>query len=133
MIRRFLNKLNKNKKKQERNLEFEAAMTKIFTGYKISEVELEVLRQGNRSIQILGNERYSNLVLKKKVNCFLEDRRINVINEALGEIKFEIINGKLYLFENVDMFFIRSFTELKERIEDFKRKYQIIKDIIFND
>ena len=84
--------MNKNKKKQERNLEFEAAMTKIFTGYKISEVE----ENGDKSwitaeittpdITDELFELYKNPNLKKAQKN--DDRKeiLNIINKNLMSV-----------------------------------------------
>ena len=71
--------------------------------YSITEVELEVLRQGNKDIQIHGKAGDTTLKLKKRVDRALYKRELENANAILGGVRFEEVNGKLYLISFVDL------------------------------
>ena len=70
--------------------------------------------------------------LKKRVDRVLYKRELENVNAILGDVKFEEVNGKLYLIRFVDLPVKKSFLDVKEAIEDFKRKGLIIKDLYWS-
>ena len=138
MLKRFLSYIGKIG--MRKNLMEIEEMPEKFVGgiftiacyYQITEVELEVLRQGNKDIQIQGRAGDTTLKLKKRVDRVLYKRELENANAILGDVKFEEVNGKLYLISFVDLPLKKSFLDVKEAIEDFKRKGLIIKDLYWN-
>ena len=138
MLKRFLSYIGKIG--MRKNLMEIVAMPEKFVGgiftiacyYQITEVELEVLRQGNKDIQIHGKAGDTTLKLKKRVDRVLYKRELENVNAILGDVKFEEVNGKLYLIRFVDLPVKKSFLDVKEAIEDFKRKGLIIKDLYWS-
>ena len=136
MLKRFLSYIGK----RERNAteeDTEISLDRVcLVGfpvyYRISEVELEVLRQGNKDIQIHGKAGDTTLKLKKRVDRVLYKRELENANAILGDVKFEEVNGKLYLISFVDLPVKKSFLDVKEAVEDFKRKNLIVKEIFWN-
>ena len=138
MLKRFLSYIGKIG--MRKNLMEIEEMPEKFVGgiftiacyYQITEVELEVLRQGNKDIQIHGKAGDTTLKLKKRVDRVLYKRELENVNAILGDVKFEEVNGKLYLIRFVDLKVKKSFLDVKEAIEDFKRKGLIIKDLYWS-
>ena len=138
MLKRFLSYIGKIG--MRKNLMEIEEMPEKFVGgiftiacyYQITEVELEVLRQGNKDIQIQGRAGDTTLKLKKRVDRVLYKRELENVNAILGDVKFEEVNGKLYLIRFVDLPVKKSFLDVKEAIEDFKRKGLIIKDLYWS-
>ena len=138
MLKRFLSYIGKIG--MRKNLMEIEEMPEKFVGgiftiacyYQITEVELEVLRQGNKDIQIHGKAGDTTLKLKKRVDRVLYKRDLENVNAILGDVKFEEVNGKLYLIRFVDLPVKKSFLDVKEAIEDFKRKGLIIKDLYWS-
>ena len=138
MLKRFLSYIGKIG--MRKNLMEIEEMPEKFVGgiftiacyYQITEVELEVLRQGNKDIQIHGKAGDTTLKLKKRVDRVLYKRELENANAILGDVKFEEVNGKLYLISFVDLPLKKSFLDVKEAIEDFKRKGLIIKDLYWS-
>ena len=138
MLKRFLSYIGKIG--MRKNLMEIEEMPEKFVGgiftiacyYQITEVELEVLRQGNKDIQIHGKAGDTTLKLKKRVDRVLYKRELENVNAILGDVKFEEVNGKLYLIRFVDLPVKKSFLDVKEAIEDFKRKGLIIKDLYWS-
>ena len=138
MLKRFLSYIGKIGMRknlmeiEEMPEEFVGGIFTIACYYQITEVELEVLRQGNKDIQIHGKAGATTLKLKKRVDRVLYSRELENANAILGEVKFEEVNGKLYLISFIDLPLKKSFLDVKEAIEDFKRKGLIIKDLYWN-
>ena len=138
MLKRFLSYIGKIG--MRKNLMEIEEMPEKFVGgiftiacyYQITEVELEVLRLGNKDIQIHGKAGDTTLKLKKRVDRVLYKRELENANAILGDVKFEEVNGKLYLIRFVDLPVKKSFLDVKEAIEDFKRKGLIIKDLYWS-
>ena len=138
MLKRFLSYIGKIG--MRKNLMEIEEMPEKFVGgiftiacyYQITEVELEVLRLGNKDIQIHGKAGDTTLKLKKKVDRALYKRELENANAILGDIKFEEVNGKLYLISFIDLPLKKSFLDVKEAVEDFKRKNLIVKEIFWN-
>ena len=136
MLKRFLSYIGKvGRNAIEEDIEISSNMIHILSFpvcYSITEVELEVLRQGNKDIQIHGKAGDTTLKLKKRVDRVLYKRELENVNAILGDVKFEEVNGKLYLIRFVDLPVKKSFLDVKEAIEDFKRKGLIIKDLYWS-
>ena len=138
MLKRFLSYIGKIgtgknlMEIEEMPEEFVGGIFTIACYYQITEVELEVLRQGNKDIQIHGKAGDTTLKLKKRVDRVLYKRELENVNAILGDVKFEEVNGKLYLIRFVDLPVKKSFLDVKEAIEDFKRKGLIIKDLYWS-
>ena len=138
MLKRFLSYIGKIGMRknlmeiEEMPEEFVGGIFTIACYYQITEVELEVLRQGNKDIQIHGKAGDTTLKLKKRVDRVLYKRELENVNAILGDVKFEEVNGKLYLIRFVDLPVKKSFLDVKEAIEDFKRKGLIIKDLYWS-
>ena len=138
MLKRFLSYIGKIGMRknlmeiEEMPEEFVGGIFTIACYYQITEVELEVLRQGNKDIQIHGKAGDTTLKLKKRVDRVLYKRELENANAILGDVKFEEVNGKLYLIRFVDLPVKKSFLDVKEAIEDFKRKGLIIKDLYWS-
>ena len=138
MLKRFLSYIGKIG--MRKNLMEIEEMPEKFVGgiftiacyYQITEVELEVLRQGNKDIQIHGKAGDTTLKLKKRVDRVLYKRELENANAILGDVKFEEVNEKLYLISFVDLPVKKSFLDVKEAVEDFKRKGLIIKDLYWS-
>ena len=109
MLKRFLSYIGKIG--MRKNLMEIEEMPEKFVGgiftiacyYQITEVELEVLRQGNKDIQIQGRAGDTTLKLKKRVDRALYKRELENANAILGGVRFEEVNGKLYLISFVDL------------------------------
>ena len=138
MLKRFLSYIGKIGMRknlmeiEEMPEEFVGGIFTIACYYQITEVELEVLRQGNKDIQIQGRAGDTTLKLKKRVDRVLYKRELENANAILGDVKFEEVNGKLYLISFVDLPLKKSFLDVKEAVEDFKRKNLIVKEIFWN-
>lgn len=138
MLKRFLSYIGKIGMRknlmeiEEMPEEFVGGIFTIACYYQITEVELEVLRQGNKDIQIHGKAGDTTLKLKKRVDRVLYSRELENANAILGEVKFEEVNGKLYLISFIDLPVKKSFLDVKEAIENFKRKGLIIKDLYWS-
>ncbi len=101
------------------------------TSYKISEVELEVLRQGNKKLYIQYLKRDRTLKIKKKLDKVLNDTEIERANEIFGNIYFEENEGKLYIFTYINLNSVSGFDRIKNSIEIFKRKSLIIQGFVW--
>ena len=101
------------------------------TSYKISEVELEVLRQGNKKLYIQYLKRDRTLKIKKKLDKVLNDTEIERANEIFGNIYFEESEGKLYIFTYINLNSVSGFDRIKNSIEIFKRKSLIIQGFVW--
>ena len=136
MLKRFLlyiGKAGRNTKKEDTEISLNTIHILSFPAcYSITEVELEVLRQGNKDIQIQGKAGDTTLKLKKRVDRVLYQRELENANAILGDVKFEEVNGKLYLISFIDLPVKKSFLDIKEAIEDFKRKGLIVKETFWN-
>ncbi len=138
MLKRFLSYIGKIGMRknlmeiEEMPEEFVGGIFTIACYYQITEVELEVLRQGNKDIQIHGKAGDTTLKLKKRVDRVLYKRELENANAILGDVKFEEVNEKLYLISFVDLPVKKSFLDVKEAVEDFKRKNLIVKEIFWN-
>ena len=138
MLKRFLSYIGKIGMRknlmeiEEMPEEFVGGIFTIACYYQITEVELEVLRQGNKDIQIHGKAGDTTLKLKKRVDRVLYKRELENANAILGDVKFEEVNGKLYLISFIDLPLKKSFLDVKEAVEDFKRKNLIVKEIFWN-
>ena len=138
MLKRFLSYIGKIGMKknlieiEEMPEKFVGGIFTIACYYQITEVELEVLRQGNEDIQIHGKAGDTTLKLKKRVDRVLYKRELENANAILGDVKFEEVNDKLYLISFVDLPVKKSFLDVKEAVEDFKRKNLIVKEIFWN-
>ena len=138
MLKRFLSYIGKIG--MRKNLMEIEEMPEKFVGgiftiacyYQITEVELEVLRQGNKDIQIHGKAGDTTLKLKKRVDRVLYKRELENANAILGDVKFEEVNEKLYLISFVDLPVKKSFLDVKEAVEKKKKKNLIVKEIFWN-
>ena len=104
----------------------------IDTSYKITEVELEVLRQGNKKLYIQHINQNKNLKIRKKLDRVLNDTEIERINEVLDNMYFEETNCNLYLVTCINLRNMRGFNDIKNTIEIFKRRAEIVKGIIWS-
>ena len=141
MIKQFLLKLQQNKKRKqlrewlqtEQELKKrEAARVMVLDySYKITEVELEVLKQGNKKLYIQHLKRERVLKIKKKLDKVFNDTEIARANEIFGNIYFEENKGKLYILTRINLETMSGFDETKNAIEIFKRKSGIIEGFIW--
>ena len=141
MIKEFLLKLQKKKKKKsligfgvpEYELKTEEVTIRMLDfPYRISEIELEVLRQGNKKLYIQHLKREGVLKIKKKLDRVLNDTEISRANEVLNNIYFEENDGKLYFVTYIELREMRGFDHIKNSIEVFKRKAGIVQGIIWS-
>ena len=139
MIKRFLLKLQERKKlKKLQQIEQElrkrgvARVMVLDYSYKITEVELEVLKQGNKNFYIQHLKKEGVLKIKKKLNRVLNDTEISRANEVLNNIYFEENDGKLYFVTYIELREMRGFDHIKNSIEVFKRKAGIVQGIIWS-
>ena len=140
MIKEFLSKLQKRKKKKsligfgatkcELNRS-EVPVVMLDFPYKITEVELEVLKQGNKNFYIQHLKKEGVLKIKKKLNRVLNDTEISRVNEIFGNIYFEENEGKLYILTRINLEAMSGFDETKNAIEIFKRKSGIIEGFVW--
>ena len=140
MIKEFLLKLQKRKKKKsligfgatkcELNRS-EVPVVMLDFPYKITEVELEVLKQGNKNFYIQHLKKEGVLKIKKKLNRVLNDTEISRVNEIFGNIYFEENEGKLYILTRINLEAMSGFDETKNAIEIFKRKSGIIEGFVW--
>ena len=141
MIKKILLKLQKGKKKRSL-ISFGATKCELNTDevpvvmldfpYKISEVALEVLRQGNKKLYIQHLKREGVLKIKKKLDRVLNDTEISRANEVLNNIYFEENDGKLYFVTYIELREMCGFDNIKNSIEVFKRKAGIVQGIIWS-
>ena len=139
MIKGFLLKLQQRKKlrklqqiEQELRKREMARMEILDTFYEITEVELEVLRQGNKKLYIQYLKRDRTLKIKKKLDRVLNNTEINRLNEVLSNIYLEETDGKLYFVTYISLRKICGFDHMKNSIEVFKRKAGIVQGIIWS-
>ena len=141
MIKEFLLKLQKKKKKKsligfgvpEYELKTEEVTIRMLDfPYRISEIELEVLRQGNKKLYIQHLKREGVLKIKKKLDRVLNDTEISRANEVLNNIYLEENDGKLYFVTYIELREMRGFDNIKNSIEVFKRKAGIVQAIIWS-
>ncbi|MCP1226150.1 hypothetical protein [Sebaldella sp. S0638] len=141
MIKEFLLKLQKRKKKKSligfgaKKCELnrsEVPVVMLDFPYKISEVALEVLRQGNKKLYIQHLKREGVLKIKKKLDRVLNDIEISRANEVLNNIYLEENEGKLYFVTYIELCEMRGFDHIKNSIEVFKRKAGIVQGIIWS-
>ena len=140
MIKKILLKLQKEKKKKsligfgtpECELKTEEVTIRMLDfPYRISEIELEVLRQGNKKLYIQHLKREGVLKIKKKLDRVLNDTEISRVNEIFGNIYFEENEGKLYILTRINLEAMLGFDETKNAIEIFKRKSGIIEGFVW--
>ena len=141
MIKQFLFKLQQRKEKKqvkgwlhvERKLQERAAASVMVLdySYKITEVELEVLKHGNKKLYIQHLKRERVLKIKKKLDKVFNDTEIARANEIFGNIYFEENEGKLYILTRINLEAMSGFDETKNAIEIFKRKSGIIEGFIW--
>ena len=141
MIKQFLLKLQQNKKRKQLRkwLQTEQELKKreavsvmaLDYSYKITEVELEVLKQGNKKLYIQHLKREGVLKIKKKLDKVFNDTEIARANEIFGNIYFEENEGKLYILTRINLETMSGFDETKNAIEIFKRKSGIIEGFIW--
>lgn len=142
MIKQFLLKLQQNKKRkqlrewlqteQELKKRGSARVMVLDYSYKITEVELEVLKQGNKKLYIQHLKREGALKIKKKLDRVLNDTEISRTNEVLNNIYLEENDGKLYFVTYIELREMRGFDNIKNSIEVFKRKAGIVQGIIWS-
>lgn len=141
MIKKILLKLQKEKKKKsligfgtpECELKTEEVTIRMLDfPYRISEIELEVLRQGNKKLYIQHLKREGVLKIKKKLDRVLNDTEISRANEVLNNIYLEENDGKLYFVTYIELREMRGFDNIKNSIEVFKRKAGIVQAIIWS-
>ncbi|MDR2879723.1 MAG: hypothetical protein LBV03_07415 [Fusobacteriales bacterium] len=131
MIKQFL--LNRKRKKLKKSKEWINNLQIIRPAhYEISEVEMEVLKQGNRKLYIQHLKNYRVLKIKKKLDRVLNDTEIQRINEVLNNIYFEEVDGKLYFFTYINLYSVKGFDSIKNSIEVFKRKAGIVQGILWS-
>ena len=142
MIKQFLLKLQQNKKRkqlrewlqteQELKKRGSARVMVLDYSYKITEVELEVLKQGNKNFYIQHLKKEGVLKIKKKLNRVLNDTEISRVNEVLNNIYLEENDGKLYFVTYIELREMCGFDNIKNSIEVFKRKAGIVQGIIWS-
>ena len=93
---------------------------------------MEVLRQGNKKLYIQHINQNKNLKIRKKLDRVLNDTEIERINEVLDNMYFEETNCNLYLVTCINLRNMRGFNDIKNTIEIFKRRAEIVKGIIWS-